>query len=108
MAQISREIYNFHISPTGPLWSDNHDDEEVISGNKPPGLCDQDVHVQMSDSSRHHNYRNSHSELSSGFSSGFQLLLVIISTAQEVTDEVVSLSYITQTGFDNLPPWQSG
>lgn len=32
-----------------PLWSDNRDDEEVISGNKPPGLCDQDV--QMSDSS---------------------------------------------------------
>lgn len=33
-----------------PLWSDDHDDEEVISGNKPPGLCEQDVYVQMSDS----------------------------------------------------------
>lgn len=58
MAQISREVYNFHIIPTGKLWSDDHgdeyddgdDDEEVISGNKPPGLCDQDVYVQMSDS----------------------------------------------------------
>lgn len=83
VTQISREIYDLHISPIialahqVPHWSDNDVDDEAISGNKPPGLCDQDVYVLMNDSARQL-IIGTHS-VSYHFSFGLEMLLVIIS-----------------------------